>query len=155
MRAGDTQAGLAAPICQARELLRHHSPAPGFYDITREVGSWLARSGALDGAVTLFIRHTSASLTIQENADPDVQRDLTDSLADLAPQSRAWRHDTEGPDDMPAHVKSMLTSVSLTVPVADGAMMLGTWQAVYLIEHRTAPHDREIVMHYTGTLRAD
>lgn len=100
--------------------------------------------------MTLFIRHTSASLTIQENADPDVLRDLADSLAGLAPPDRAYRHNSEGPDDMPAHIKTMLTNVSINVPVEAGHMMLGTWQAVYLIEHRAAPHRREIVVHYVG-----
>ena len=100
--------------------------------------------------MTLFIRHTSASLTIQENADPDVLRDLVDSLSGFAPQKHAYRHNSEGPDDMPAHIKTMLTNVSLTVPVTKGRMMLGTWQAIYLIEHRVAPHDREIIVHYIG-----
>jgi secondary thiamine-phosphate synthase enzyme len=100
--------------------------------------------------LTLFIRHTSASLTIQENADPDVLRDLLDALEGLAPRDVAYAHDVEGPDDMPAHITSMLTSTSLSVPVSAGRMVLGTWQALYLIEHRDAPHSREVVLHYVG-----
>ena len=98
--------------------------------------------------LTLFIRHTSASLTIQENADPSVLKDLTTALDRLAPENAGWTHDTEGPDDMPAHVKTMLTSASLQIPVLDGALALGTWQAIYLIEHRARPHRREIVLQF-------
>ena len=100
--------------------------------------------------MTLFIRHTSASLTIQENADPSVLDDLTTVLDRLAPEDAGWRHDTEGPDDMPAHVKTMLTATSLQVPVLKSELMLGTWQAVYLIEHRARPHRREIVLQFAG-----
>jgi secondary thiamine-phosphate synthase enzyme len=100
--------------------------------------------------VTLFIRHTSASLTIQENADPTVLDDLTRALDRLAPENAGWSHDTEGPDDMPAHVKSMLTTTSLHVPVLNGELALGTWQAIYLIEHRARPHRREIVLQFAG-----
>ena len=135
---------------QQRHLLRRQTNGPGFYDVTESIAAWLASIGAGEGAVTLFIRHTSASVTIQENADPDVLRDLSEALAILAPEERSYRHATEGPDDMPAHIKSMLTSVSLTVPVAAGEMMLGTWQGVYLIEHRARPHAREIVLQYIG-----
>lgn len=137
---------------QERSFLRFRTTGPGFTDITSNVARWLSEIGAMEGAVTLFIRHTSASLTIQENADPDVQRDLKTALDILAPEDRAYRHDTEGPDDMPAHIKSMLTSTTLTVPVSGGQMMLGTWQAVYLIEHRARPHDREVILHYMGEL---
>ena len=104
--------------------------------------------------MTLFIRHTSASLTIQENADPTVLDDLTTALDRLAPEDAGWRHDTEGPDDMPAHVKTMLTATSLHIPVLKGELALGTWQAIYLIEHRRRPHRREIVLQFVGTLRA-
>jgi secondary thiamine-phosphate synthase enzyme len=100
--------------------------------------------------VTLFIRHTSASLTIQENADPSVLDDLTTSLDRLAPEDAGWTHNTEGPDDMPAHVKTMLTATSLHIPVLQGDLALGTWQAIYLIEHRARPHRREIVLQFTG-----
>ena len=100
--------------------------------------------------MTLFIRHTSASLTIQENADPSVLDDLTTALDRLAPEDAGWRHDTEGPDDMPAHVKTMLTATSLHIPVLNGELALGTWQAIYLIEHRRRPHRREIVLQFIG-----
>lgn len=136
---------------QSHHKLEIHTNGPGFTDITAQIGRWLANVGAGDGLLTAFIRHTSASLVIQENADPDVQADLADALDTIAPQERAWRHDTEGPDDMPAHVKAMVTATSLSVPVIDGAMTLGTWQAIYLIEHRTSPHRREVVLHYAGT----
>lgn len=135
---------------QQRTALVCSTQGPGFHDLTRQISHWLTSIDAQNGCVTLFIRHTSASLTIQENADPDVLSDLADRLADFAPQGHAYRHNSEGPDDMPAHIKTMLTNVSLNVPVEAGQMMLGTWQAVYLIEHRTAPHSREIVVHYMG-----
>ena len=122
----------------------------GFTDLTAEVAKFVRDAAAREGAVTLFIRHTSASLTIQENADPDVLRDLLDALEGLAPRDAAYAHDVEGPDDMPAHITSMLTSTSLSVPVSAGRMVLGTWQALYLIEHRDAPHSREVVLHYSG-----
>ena len=139
-------------LMQSHRRLDIATGGPGFVDITNEVRSWLASIGAREGLLNLFIRHTSASLVIQENADPDVQADLVDALDFLAPEDRPWRHDIEGPDDMPAHVKAMVTATSLAIPVLDGAMTLGTWQAVYLVEHRTAPHRREVVLHYTGTL---
>ena len=101
--------------------------------------------------MTLFIRHTSASLTIQENADPSVLDDLMTALNRLAPEDAGWTHDTEGPDDMPAHVKTMLTAASLQIPVLNGKLALGTWQAVSLIEHRTRPHRREIVLQFVGS----
>lgn len=123
----------------------------GFTDITREVASFLKETGGKSGSVSLFIRHTSASLTVQENADPDVLADLLTSLRQLAPADGGWRHTIEGPDDMPAHIKTMLTSVSLQVPVIGGALALGTWQAIYLIEHRTRPHSREMVMQFMGS----
>ena len=100
--------------------------------------------------MTLFIRHTSASLTIQENADPSVLADLMTALGRLAPENAGWRHDTEGPDDMPAHIKTMLTATSLHIPVLPGELALGTWQAIYLIEHRARPHRREIVLQFAG-----
>ena len=122
----------------------------GFTDITREVARFLRETGGKNGSVNLFIRHTSASLTVQENADPDVLADLLTSLRRLAPADGGWRHTVEGPDDMPAHIKTMLTSVSLQVPVIGGALALGTWQAIYLIEHRARPHSREVVMQFMG-----
>jgi secondary thiamine-phosphate synthase enzyme len=106
-----------------------------------------------NSSTTLFTRHTSASLTIQENADPSVLDDLLTALDRLAPQDGGWTHDTEGPDDMPAHIRTMLTSSSLQIPVAQGKLMLGTWQAIYLIEHRARPHRREIVAQFMGATR--
>ena len=123
----------------------------GFVDITGEVAKFLREAGAREGAVTLFIRHTSASLTIQENADPSVLRDLTTALNRLAPENGGWVHDTEGPDDMPAHIKTMLTATSLQIPVLNGEMALGTWQGIYVAEHRARPHRREIVLQFTGS----
>jgi secondary thiamine-phosphate synthase enzyme len=122
----------------------------GFVNLTADVAKFLRDAGAREGAVTLFIRHTSASLTIQENADPSVLTDLTTTLDRLAPENARWTHDTEGPDDMPAHVKTMLTATSLQIPVLDGELALGTWQAIYLIEHRARPHRREIVLQFIG-----
>jgi len=122
----------------------------GFVDLTSEIVKFVGEAKAKEGAVTLFIRHTSASLTIQENADPSVLTDLQTALARLAPENAGWTHDTEGPDDMPAHIKTMLTSASLQIPVVNGAMVLGTWQAIYLIEHRARPHRREVVVQFMG-----
>jgi secondary thiamine-phosphate synthase enzyme len=122
----------------------------GFVDLTAEIARFAREAGAGEGAVTLFIRHTSASLTIQENADPAVLDDLMTVLDRLAPEDAGWRHDTEGPDDMPAHVKAMLTATSLHIPVLKRELALGTWQAIYLIEHRTRAHRREIVLQFAG-----
>ena len=126
------------------------TPGRSFLDLTPEVAGFVRDAGAIEGAVTLFIRHTSASLTIQENADPTVLLDLTTALDRLAPEHAGWRHDTEGPDDMPAHIKTMLTATSLQIPVLDGDLALGTWQGIYLIEHRARPHRREIVLQFAG-----
>ena len=123
--------------------------------MTHQVRTWLERISADDGLLTLFIRHTSASLLIQENADPDVQIDLIDALERLAPRDYGYVHTTEGSDDMPAHIKSALTATSLSVPVRSGSMVLGTWQGIYVVEHRDRPHHRQIVMHYLGTLKSD
>ncbi len=125
----------------------------GFIDITAEVARFLKEAGGQAGSVSLFIRHTSASLTIQENADPDVLADLITSFRRLAPADGGWRHTVEGPDDMPAHIKTMLTCSSLQIPVIDGSLALGTWQAIYLIEHRARPHSREVVMQFMGSTR--
>jgi secondary thiamine-phosphate synthase enzyme len=135
----------------ASSLLTVQTSGAGFVDLTREVEKFVADASAREGAVTLFIRHTSASLTIQENADPSVLDDLMTALDRLAPEDAGWSHDTEGPDDMPAHVKTMLTSTSLQIPVLNGKLALGTWQAVYLIEHRARPHRREIVLQFVGS----
>jgi secondary thiamine-phosphate synthase enzyme len=134
----------------ASSLLTVQTPGCGFTDLTGEAAKFVAEAGARDGALTLFIRHTSASLTIQENADPSVLVDLTTALSRLAPENAGWTHDAEGPDDMPAHVKTMLTQTSLHVPVLSGKLALGTWQAIYLIEHRKRPHRREIVLQFIG-----
>ena len=125
----------------------------GFVDLTGEIRKFLIEANAKEGAVTLFIRHTSASLTIQENADPTVLVDLMTALDRAAPEDGGWRHDTEGPDDMPAHIKTMLTATSLQVPVLCGALALGTWQAIYLIEHRARPHRREVVLQFIGSIK--
>jgi secondary thiamine-phosphate synthase enzyme len=131
-------------------LLSVQTPGRGFTDLTGEIAKFVRETGAQEGAVTLFIRHTSASLTIQENADPTVLDDLMTALDRLAPEDAGWSHDTEGPDDMPAHVKTMLTATSLHIPVLKGELALGTWQAIYLIEHRSRPHRREIVLQFAG-----
>ena len=131
-------------------LLSVQTSGRGFTDLTAEIARFVKDARANEGAVTLFIRHTSASLTIQENADPTVLEDLTTALDRLAPEDAGWRHDTEGPDDMPAHIKTMLTATSLQIPVLKSELMLGTWQAVYLIEHRSRPHRREIVLQFAG-----
>jgi secondary thiamine-phosphate synthase enzyme len=124
----------------------------GFVDLTSEVAKFLRDAAAREGQATLFVRHTSASLTIQENADPSVLTDLTTVLDRLAPENAGWTHDAEGPDDMPAHVKTMLTAASLQIPVLNGELALGTWQAIYLIEHRARPHRREIVLQFIGNV---
>lgn len=123
---------------------------PGLYEFTPQLADWLSRQPPAEGLLTLFLRHTSASLLIQENADPDVQRDLMAWFARLVPQAddpgmRWITHRQEGPDDMPAHIKAAHLPVSLSIPVIGGAMALGTWQGVYLVEHRTAPHRRQVV----------
>jgi secondary thiamine-phosphate synthase enzyme len=131
-------------------ILTVQTSGAGFIDLTAEVEKFVDDACAYEGMATLFIRHTSASLTIQENADPSVLRDLMTKLTRLAPENADWTHDTEGPDDMPAHVKTMLTATSLHVPVLHGELALGTWQAIYLVEHRSRPHRREIVLQFAG-----
>jgi secondary thiamine-phosphate synthase enzyme len=131
-------------------LLIVQTSKAGFVDLTAEIVKFVREARARDGTVMLFIRHTSASLTIQENADPSVLADLTTTLERLAPEDAGWRHNAEGPDDMPAHVKTMLTATSLHVPVLGGELALGTWQAIYLIEHRARPHRREVVLQFCG-----
>jgi secondary thiamine-phosphate synthase enzyme len=132
-------------------ILTVQTSGSGFVDLTGEIAGFVRDARAREGVVTLFIRHTSASLTIQENADPSVLVDLGTALKRLAPDDAGWIHDTEGPDDMPAHIKTMLTETSLQVPVLNGALALGTWQAVYLIEHRSRPHRREVVLQFVGS----
>lgn len=152
--AGELSAiSVLGPELMATATLSVTTRGTGFVDITAHVRDFVARCGAGDGVAFLFVRHTSCSLVIQENADADVLTDLGSALDTLAPAGAGWIHDAEGPDDMPAHVKTMLTGVSLHVPVMAGAPALGTWQGVYLAEHRARPHRREIVLHYAGTRR--
>jgi len=141
----------AVPQAVLTATLRVDTPGIGFTEITRAASDFLTQSGAGEGVFFAFLRHTSASLTIQENADPDVQADLTTALERLAPEAAPWVHDTEGPDDMPAHVKAMLNGVSLHVPVKDGELALGTWQGLYLVEHRRAPHKRDVIFQFIGS----
>ncbi|HVX66165.1 MAG TPA: secondary thiamine-phosphate synthase enzyme YjbQ [Bryobacteraceae bacterium] len=123
----------------------------GLYEITREIESWVARQGIATGLLTALVRHTSASLVIQENADPDVMRDLNDFFERLAPEADPhYRHTAEGDDDMPAHIKAALTQVQLSIPVVASALALGTWQGIYLFEHRSHPHTRAVVLHLLG-----
>ena len=141
----------AVPESMATASLMVATPGPGFTEITREVAGFLAAAKAREGSLLIFMRHTSASLVIQENADPDVRADLAAALARLAPEDGGWVHDAEGADDMPAHVKTMLTGVSLHVPVRNGALALGTWQGIYVAEHRTRPHRREVMLQFIGS----
>jgi len=141
----------AAAQLIASATLRVDTAGAGFTDITGSIANFVAQAGAGDGVLLVYLRHTSASLTIQENADPDVQTDLLAALDRLAPEDAPWIHDVEGPDDMPAHVKAMLSGVSLHVPVMGGKVALGTWQGVYLIEHRRAPHTREVMLQFIGS----
>lgn len=123
----------------------------GLYEVTREASRFVSGCALSSGLLHVFCRHTSASLVIQENADPDVQRDLAAFFKRLVPDGDPlFMHTCEGPDDMPAHVKAALTQTTLTVPIASGGLMLGTWQGIYLFEHRTAPHTRQIVLHAIG-----
>ena len=142
------------PEIVASATLAVDTRGPGFTEITREVADFLRQVNGQDGVLLAYIRHTSASLVIQENADPDVQADLVTALDRLAPANAGWVHDAEGPDDMPAHVKAMLNGISLHVPVADAKLALGTWQGIYLAEHRARPHRREVLLQFIGNIRA-
>lgn len=138
-----------------KTTFRIRTRGPAFQEFTSEVADWLRGIGAKDGVLTLFLRHTSCSLLIQENADPDVQTDLLAWLNRIAPAadhpSMIWiTHRAEGPDDMPAHLKAAILPVSLQIPVSDGAMVLGTWQGIYLVEHRAMPHSRQVFAIYQG-----
>lgn len=135
---------------QALTTLDTETRGRGLVEITRTIAAWVAQSGIETGLLTVFCKHTSASLTVQENAAPEVRRDIVDWLDRIAPEDGGWIHDDEGPDDMPAHLKSILTGVSLTIPVASGRPTLGTWQGIYLVEHRTRPHVRQVVLHLFG-----
>jgi secondary thiamine-phosphate synthase enzyme len=136
----------------ASSMLTVQTPGAGFIDLTGDAAKFLTEIDAREGVLAVFVRHTSASLTIQENADPSVLADLMTVLDRLAPREFRWTHDTEGPDDMPAHVRTMLTATSLQVPVLSGRMALGTWQAIYLIEHRARPHRRDLVLQFVGAV---
>ncbi|WP_404402927.1 secondary thiamine-phosphate synthase enzyme YjbQ [Pelagibacterium halotolerans] len=136
---------------QTQHRISIETRGQGFYEFTREAARIVADSAIATGLLTIFVRHTSASLLIQENADPDVQTDLSGFFKRLVPEGMDWLvHTTEGPDDMPAHIKAALTQTSIGVPVSDGRMVLGTWQGLYLFEHRRAPHSRSIVLHVLG-----
>jgi secondary thiamine-phosphate synthase enzyme len=139
-----------AEMVQANHELTVATGGKGFTEITGELARWLETIGAEHGLITVFMCHTSASLTIQENADPNVRVDLLAALEALAPEHRRYAHQEEGPDDMPSHIKAMLTSVSLGIPVKDGRMTLGTWQGVYVIEHRASPHRRTVALSFIG-----
>jgi secondary thiamine-phosphate synthase enzyme len=141
------------PEVVATATLAVETQGEGFVEITRDAVEFLRGAGAGAGILFLYIRHTSASLVIQENADPQVLTDLRSALHLLAPIEGPWAHDTEGPDDMPAHIRTMLTGVCLHVPVLAGALALGTWQGIYVAEHRAQPHRREIVMQFLGRPR--
>ena len=133
-----------------QEVIEIRTVGRGFTDVTAKVQQVVARSGLETALCTVFIQHTSASLVIQENADPNVLGDLGQWLADLAPESRPWVHDDEGPDDMPAHARSAVTKTSETIPVSAGRLALGTWQGLYVWEHRARPHARRLVIHLAG-----
>jgi secondary thiamine-phosphate synthase enzyme len=141
----------SVPQLIASATLRVETRGAGFTDITGDAANFIAQVRAGDGVLLVYLRHTSASLTIQENADPDVQSDLAAALDRLAPEQAPWIHDVEGPDDMPAHVKAMLNGVSLHVPVSGGELALGTWQGIYLVEHRRRPHRREVIFQFVGS----
>jgi secondary thiamine-phosphate synthase enzyme len=125
----------------------------GLMEVTREVVHWVAAQGVDTGLLTIWCRHTSASLIVQENASPDVRADLEDFLRRLVPEDGRYRHDEEGPDDMPAHIRATLTQTQLSLPVAEGRPVLGTWQGIYLWEHRARPHRRQLVLHLLGERR--
>ena len=139
------------PELIATTTLRIETPGTGFIDITANAASFIEQISAGEGILLIYLRHTSASLAIQENADPDVQSDLIAALDRLAPENAPWIHDVEGPDDMPAHVKAMLNGVSLHIPVVAAKLALGTWQGIYVIEHRRRPHSREVVLQFIGS----
>jgi secondary thiamine-phosphate synthase enzyme len=138
-------------VRQSVETLQIGTRGPGLYEFTGDLGQFVTQSGIASGLVTAFCRHTSASLLIQENADPDVQTDLNAFFRRIAPEGMDWIvHRTEGPDDMPAHIRSALTQTSIGIPVVRGAPVLGTWQGIYLFEHRAHPHRRQVTLHIVG-----
>ena len=136
---------------QAQDTITVGTRGQGLHEVTAEIADWVSRQDIAAGLLTVFCRHTSASLTIQENADTDVQRDLEAFFKRLVKEDPSlYRHTTEGPDDMPAHIRSALTDVSLAIPVSGGRLGLGTWQGIYLFEHRTRPHERRLILHLAG-----
>ena len=135
---------------QAVQQIEISTRGQGLYEFTASIREWLGNQGIETGLLTVFCRHTSASLLIQENADPTVRVDIKNYFDRLAPESASYIHNDEGADDMPAHLKTALTAVQLSIPVANGRMVLGTWQGVYLFEHRTHSHRRSIVLHVMG-----
>ena len=135
---------------QANGRLLVDTNGQGLTEITEAVSRWVFGTGILHGLLTVFCRHTSASLVIQENADPDVRQDLMTAFDRLAPRDAGYVHSTEGPDDMPAHIRTVLSGVSLSIPVMEGQMTLGTWQGLYLVEHRDRPHRRDLIVHLIG-----
>jgi secondary thiamine-phosphate synthase enzyme len=135
----------------ATAVLTIETSGEGFFEISRDAASFLKDIKARDGALLLYLRHTSASLVIQENADADVRTDLVAALNRLAPAQAGYIHEVEGPDDMPAHIKSMINGVSLQIPVGGGQLSLGTWQGIYVAEHRAHPHRREVVLQFLGS----
>jgi secondary thiamine-phosphate synthase enzyme len=135
----------------AQHLLTVRTRGQGLHDVTREIATWIAHQGITRGLLTIFIRHTSASLVIQENAAPAARRDLEDFFQRLVIEDSAlYSHDDEGPDDMPSHIRSALTQTHLSIPVASGKLLLGIWQGIFVFEHRRAPHARELVLHLAG-----
>jgi secondary thiamine-phosphate synthase enzyme len=138
-------------MTQAHGEIKISTRGKGLYEITRDVSKWVAAQKIASGLLTVFIQHTSASLIIQENADPDVRRDLSEFFERMVPESIAWfRHTTEGPDDMPSHIRAALTSAQLSIPVRDGRPALGTWQGIYVFEHRAESQVRHILTHLIG-----
>ena len=135
---------------QASTIIAIRADGPGLVDFTTTVREFVGKSGISDGLLTLFCRHTSASLLIQENASPAARRDLERFFARVAPESACYEHDDEGPDDMPAHIRAALTQTHLSIPVAAGRPLLGTWQGIFLFEHRRGPQRREIALHFSG-----
>ena len=135
---------------QATHTLTIATRGKGLADFTTPVAAFVAEAAMATGLLTVFCRHTSASLLIQENADPDVQTDLTRFFEGIAPENAGYIHADEGPDDMPAHIRAALTQTQLSIPVVEGRMVLGTWQGIYLFEHRAVPHRRQIVLHLMG-----
>jgi secondary thiamine-phosphate synthase enzyme len=140
-----------APELVASAELEVSTIGEGFTEITSEVARFVEQCEAGEGVVLLYLRHTSASLVIQENADPDVQTDLVTALRRLAPEEGPWVHTIEGPDDMPSHIRAMLTGVSVHVPVRGRRLALGAWQGVYIVEHRRRPHQRRLILQFIGS----